>query len=1079
MTFEHGYLIVDEPRPGSILLALETDSISLDVKAAEAAEGATYYISSWGWAQRENGQPATWILPLAERVSTEAALAVEEAYGAELIPFPVPVTVSMSQGMLIRSNARTTDLRDPGTFLAQGALFEYEGFDVHFMDQVGLAAIAEGKLPVTACAAAIQKYPEPVRVEFPEGAIVGSATNRSAHSIISPGGEATAVIGQSLGEELLYYRKEGGGELEIVQPGQVIRFNSGRALNFEKVGNQTVDGYFPLNQQICFVPDGAWGNGERSIEALGEPLDETFIPPAWDWDRLPRLNAEGQGTRTSSMECPKLLVTTRELAAVALPPGLDASFTLPDEKVPAFTEVILLLIHQHESGETYLLLATDRVSPGGFRWVRTTNFQINDFGSVDQISKDIHAVDFTESEGSAFAAALARETRLASGGATRIFELLKARCGVQDFSDFPELAGLEYNFTGNAPAREPVQKPYPAVFHRVAAVNRQFGRTQPWHSAWSGDPAGAREIVRRTEIEDKATTTGYGRRMRLFNYSQQALALNAAEGVGLTRGDTSWIEARLAQRFSGMLAEINMGDITNGRMSPDGGGYLDFLYYAKRLSEPLIDGLLSFKGVSTYSKIIRWDSERAGWHAFYDHDTDFRIAAAAGMEGVKVSLEEVRGKLRPGEALLVYFQSNDPFLNSRLFTDMKERLWGWKEARSGSEKYGAVLIKGAGDPQFHWCGRVAECDQPVLALRDYVPAGPKEMGEEERSRRVDDLLTEAGRRLLTPFADALADVDALIICPEGQLNLLPFDAIPFGGERLGEEFFVRVINAPRDLVMSVADEGGRAKEAMLIGDPNYRSAAPLQALVDPTEARRMPDAMRSLSQEGARLGLKPLPGTALEVRELAKLLEEAGWLPRILTRDDADELAVMDTPAAANILHLATHGFFLDRTPLLDERDADSAMLRSGVALAGAGTTMGQWGRGRVPDPNRDGILTAAEVSSMTHLQGLELVVLSACETAVGESVSGEGVSGLRTALAVAGVKNALLTLWPVDDEVTVAIITDFYREYLGGKHPSQALAVAKRKHFAIWEARSGTATAISLVSPFICTSTGTVVPKD
>jgi CHAT domain-containing protein len=160
------------------------------------------------------------------------------------------------------------------------------------------------------------------------------------------------------------------------------------------------------------------------------------------------------------------------------------------------------------------------------------------------------------------------------------------------------------------------------------------------------------------------------------------------------------------------------------------------------------------------------------------------------------------------------------------------------------------------------------------------------------------------------------------------------------------------------------------------------------------------------------------------------------------------------------ILHLATHGFFLPNLARdLDSEPAGSnglsvgsgakrlygtairnPLLRSGVALAGANT----WLNGGTPPPEaEDGLLTAEDVSGLDLLD-TELVVLSACETGLGEIRTGEGVFGLRRAFVLAGAKTLIMSLWKVPDEQTRELMEEFYRRLMSGESRSGALRRAQ-----------------------------------
>jgi CHAT domain-containing protein len=118
----------------------------------------------------------------------------------------------------------------------------------------------------------------------------------------------------------------------------------------------------------------------------------------------------------------------------------------------------------------------------------------------------------------------------------------------------------------------------------------------------------------------------------------------------------------------------------------------------------------------------------------------------------------------------------------------------------------------------------------------------------------------------------------------------------------------------------------------------------------------------------------------------------------------------------------------------------ENPLLRSGLALAGANTWLK---KGELPAEAEDGILTAEDVSGL-DLLATELVVLSACETGLGEIHFGEGVFGLRRAFVLAGAKTLVMSLWKVPDEQTRELMEDFYRRILAGQPRAEALCEAQ-----------------------------------
>ena len=141
-------------------------------------------------------------------------------------------------------------------------------------------------------------------------------------------------------------------------------------------------------------------------------------------------------------------------------------------------------------------------------------------------------------------------------------------------------------------------------------------------------------------------------------------------------------------------------------------------------------------------------------------------------------------------------------------------------------------------------------------------------------------------------------------------------------------------------------------------------------------------------------------------------------------------------------------------------------MRRGGLALAGAQNTFQAWGRGEAPQPSNDGVLTAEEAAGL-DLQGTWLVTLSACETGVGKSQSGEGVFGLRRAIMMAGAKNLLMTLWPVSDDTTGKIMADFYTKALTSGKAWESLAEVQRDWLVKLRKEKGLQVAVRDAGPF------------
>jgi CHAT domain-containing protein len=157
--------------------------------------------------------------------------------------------------------------------------------------------------------------------------------------------------------------------------------------------------------------------------------------------------------------------------------------------------------------------------------------------------------------------------------------------------------------------------------------------------------------------------------------------------------------------------------------------------------------------------------------------------------------------------------------------------------------------------------------------------------------------------------------------------------------------------------------------------------------------------------------------------------------------------ASLKSVSAPGILHIATHGFFLNDAGAA--KHVENPLLRSGLALAGANLNKGG---------NENGILTALEASSL-DLWGTRVVTLSACETGVGEVKNGEGVYGLRRSFFLAGAETLVMSLWPVSDRITREMMTSYYTGLKQGLGRGEALRRAQlnilkrkgRRHPFFW----------------------------
>lgn len=296
-----------------------------------------------------------------------------------------------------------------------------------------------------------------------------------------------------------------------------------------------------------------------------------------------------------------------------------------------------------------------------------------------------------------------------------------------------------------------------------------------------------------------------------------------------------------------------------------------------------------------------------------------------------------------------------------------------------------------------------------------------------------------------PLEAAFAGAHRIYIAPDGVLNQLPIGLLAdSSGKLVLEKYQLRYLNSTRDLLRP--QHPASANSAVLLGDPKFDLAQAGQ----PTTAAPAPASSTQAGQPSVNLTggpLNPLPNTRLEVSAIDKLLRASGWQTTAYLDERATKSAITKI-RSPRVLHIATHGFFLadQRPPDQSGRvvrlssAVDDPMLRSGLFFAGANRVRS--GAPLAPGAD-DGVLTAYEASQL-NLQGTELVVLSACETGLGEQSNSEGVFGLRRALQEAGAGAIMMSMWSVPDQETQELMSLFYAKWLGGLDKPEALRQAQ-----------------------------------
>ena len=385
-----------------------------------------------------------------------------------------------------------------------------------------------------------------------------------------------------------------------------------------------------------------------------------------------------------------------------------------------------------------------------------------------------------------------------------------------------------------------------------------------------------------------------------------------------------------------------------------------------------------------------------------------------------ITLEAIQ-KLIPANAALVEFAIYQPY-------HVKTQV-------SGAPHYVVYLMTGSGSVNWVDLGEAEPIERVVQDFRQLLAnpeASPRtrklSLGTQGvESNSLNRTAQKLDQLVMKPVRELIGKSTHLLISPDGALNLIPFSALrDETNHYLVEKYTVTYLTSGRDLLRLQAKIASQ-DPPLVLADPNYMQGPG-------------PNLFGQSFQPLSRL-----KGTHQEGNQLKAIFPEA----RLKLETEATE-AVLKSAIKPQILHIATHGYFLQNAPqeklteatrLLEREDEmpsgnaekikeKNPLLRSWLFFAGAN----QGGK-----EDNDGIMTALEASQL-DLWGTKLVVLSACDTGVGDVKNGEGVFGLRRALVLAGSESQMMSLWSVSDKATRELMVEFYTRLKAGEGRSEAL---------------------------------------
>jgi len=357
--------------------------------------------------------------------------------------------------------------------------------------------------------------------------------------------------------------------------------------------------------------------------------------------------------------------------------------------------------------------------------------------------------------------------------------------------------------------------------------------------------------------------------------------------------------------------------------------------------------------------------------------------------------------------------------------------------------YGALILKKHDDsPQF-----VSLCSEDQLKELLCVGDSTNQYDPNHIYSTTNDTLYQILWAKMAPY---IGDAETIYYSPTGLINRINLSAISDGTRRLGDSYNLYEVSTTACIHEKERRTAVLDKNAIIYGDINYNEELEKMekmAQVYNTYSSGLLLATRSLKRGTWDL----LPGTREEIDSISNIAKENGLSVNVYSMDNANEESFKSIDGRSPyIIHIATHGFYFpnETTTLTNYFNdlgsytyGDRSMQYSGLLFAGANNA---WTGNLTNNSVEDGILTAEEVSRI-DLSHTNLVVLSACETGLGDVDKINGVFGLQRGFKRAGVESVLMSLWKVDDTATRILMVEFYKNLMNGKSKHQSFKDAQK----------------------------------
>jgi CHAT domain-containing protein len=472
--------------------------------------------------------------------------------------------------------------------------------------------------------------------------------------------------------------------------------------------------------------------------------------------------------------------------------------------------------------------------------------------------------------------------------------------------------------------------------------------------------------------------------------------------------------------------------------------YVDFRFYSKSL---LFSN--SFKTESVNAQMVELNNELKSNQIQINKNIESKIQDTKETENLKYRNREIEkllaletnppplftqqsldNQLKTDEAYVEIIRINKQSRNAVIAPEFKNLF-------TDSIFYGAVIIKKNKAPKFILIDDTNQLEK--LYTHNF---------KSKIQNKQEDI--ESYYLLFEKIENELKDVKKIYLVTDGVYNSINIESIfnPIRKQYLIDYLEIQTVQNIKSIIDKKEDfKFGSNSKAVLLGNPDFDLTLSTSNTNDILLERGLDSNMLNDIKTSVKISM--LNGTQKEIESINTILQNTNCSVELYKADQAteDNLKKVNSPS---VLHIATHGFFLKNedtsktkqsiAELINDNYKNDSYLKSGLLLAGAQNTL----NGIQLQNSNNGILMAEEAKSL-DLRNTELVVLSACETGLGDNLVGQGVLGLQRAFMIAGAKSVVMSLWTVSDEKTQKLMTLFYSNWVNkNMSKNEALHQAK-----------------------------------